>query len=140
MNPRKVDEYDYIQFLLAAQRVFSTVEAAKVVSGEDQSVAHNAYTRLLQRIPPDSGALWQEVENLVTKAKGLLVIGDTTLDKPYAEKMAMVTSHWSGKHHAVVSGINLVSPGSKPGNPSFDTLFGFISKILLSSCRQLRNS
>jgi len=109
MNPRKVDEYDYIQFLVAAQRVFSTVEAAKVVSGADQSVAHDAYTRLLQRIPPDSGALWQEVENLVTKAKGLLVIDDTTLDKPYAEKMAMVTSHWSGKHHAVVSGINLVS-------------------------------
>lgn len=109
MNPRKVDEYDYIQFLVAAQQVFSTVEAAKVVSGEDQSVAHDAYTRLLQRIPPDSGALWREVENLVIKAKGLLVIDDTTLDKPYAEKMAMVTSHWSGKHHAVVSGINLVS-------------------------------
>jgi hypothetical protein len=109
MNPRKVDEYDYIQFLVAAQQVFSTVEAAKVVSGEDQSVAHDAYTRLLQRIPPDSGALWREVENLVIKAKGLLIIDDTTLDKPYAEKTAMVTSHWSGKHHAVVSGINLVS-------------------------------
>ena len=109
MNPRKVDEYDYIQFLLAAQRVFSTVEAAKVVSGEDYAVAHDAYTRLLQRLPPDSVALWQEVESLVTKTKGLLVIDDTTLDKPYAEKMAMVTSHWSGKHHAVVSGINLVS-------------------------------
>lgn len=109
MNPRKVDEYDYIQFLLAAQRVFSTVEAAKVVSGEDHAVAHDAYTRLLQRLPPDSAALWQEVESLVTKAQGLLVIDDTTLDKPYAEKMAMVTSHWSGKHHAVVSGINLVT-------------------------------
>ena len=109
MNPRKVDEYDYIQFLLAAQRVFSTVEAAKVVSGEDYAVAHDAYTRLLQRLPPDSVALWQEVESLVTKTKGLLVIDDTTLDKPYAEKMAMVTSHWSGEHHAVVSGINLVS-------------------------------
>jgi hypothetical protein len=109
MNPRKVDEYDYIQFLVAAQRVFSTVEVAKVVSGEAQAPAHDAYTRLLQRIPPDSQALWQEVESLVAKAKGLLVIDDTTLDKPYAEKMAMVTSHWSGKHHAVVSGINLIS-------------------------------
>jgi len=36
------------------------------------------------------------------------VIDDTTLDKPYAEKMAMVTSHWSGKHHAVVMDINLL--------------------------------
>lgn len=109
MNPRKVNEYDYIQFLLAAQRVFSAVEASKVVSGEEGAPAHDAYTRLLQRIPPDSEALWQEVETLVMKAKGLLVIDDTTLDKPYADKMAMVTSHWSGKHHAVVSGINLVS-------------------------------
>jgi hypothetical protein len=109
VNPRKVDEYDYIQFLLAAQRVFSAVEASKVVSGEEGAPAHDAYTRLLQRIPPDSEALWQEVETLVMKAKGLLVIDDTTLDKPYADKMAMVTSHWSGKHHAVVSGINLVS-------------------------------
>ena len=109
MNPRKVDEYDYIQFLLAAQHVFSTVEASKVVSSGKNSVAHDAYTRLLQRIPPDSQALWQEVESLIEKAKGILVIDDTTLDKPYAEKMAMVTSHWSGKHHAVVMGINLIS-------------------------------
>jgi len=109
VNPRKVDEYDYIQFLLAAQRVFSTVEASKVVSGEDGAPAHDAYTRLLQRIPPDSQALWQEVEHLVVKTKGVLVIDDTTLDKPYAEKMAMVSSHWSGKHQAVVMGINLIS-------------------------------
>jgi putative transposase len=109
VNPRKIDEQDYIQFLLAAQRVFSAVEASKVVSGEDSAPAHDAYTRLLQRLPPDSQALWQEVESLVAKAKGVLVIDDTTLDKPYAEKMAMVTSHWSGKHHAVVMGINLIS-------------------------------
>ena len=109
MNPSKVDEYDYIQFLLAAQRVFSTVEASKVVSSENAVIAHDAYTRLLQRIPPDSKALWQEVAELVKKTKGVMVIDDTTIDKPYAEKMAMVSSHWSGKHHAVVMGINLIS-------------------------------
>ena len=108
MNPPEVDEYDYIQFLLAAHRVFSTVEASKVVSGDDAAPAHDAYMRLLQRIPPDSQALWQEVEPLVVKAGGVLVIDDTTIDKPYAEKMAMVSSHWSGKHHAVVTGINLI--------------------------------
>jgi hypothetical protein len=85
------------------------VEASKVVSNENAAIAHDAYTRLLQRIPPDSKALWQEVEELVIKAKGVMVIDDTTIDKPYAEKMAMVSSHWSGKHHAVVMGINLIS-------------------------------
>jgi hypothetical protein len=34
MNAPKVDELDYINFLIAAQRVFSTVEAAKVSPDE----------------------------------------------------------------------------------------------------------
>jgi hypothetical protein len=38
-----------------------------------------------------------------------LVIDDTTLDKPYASKMALVSRHWSGKHGEVVQGINLIS-------------------------------
>lgn len=33
----------------------------------------------------------------------------TTLDKPYAKKMALVTHHWSGKYQAVVRGINLLT-------------------------------
>jgi putative transposase len=109
MNPPKVDELDYIQFLLAAQKVFSTAEASRIRSREELAPAHDAYTRLLQRVPPDSQALWQEVEPFAAKTKGVLILDDTTLDKPYAEKMALVTSHWSGKHHAVVRGINLIS-------------------------------
>jgi len=53
--------------------------------------------------------LWREVEPLVQKTHGLLVIDDTTLDKPHAQKMGLVTRHWSGKHHAVVEGINLTT-------------------------------
>lgn len=37
----------------------------------------------------------------------MLVVDDSTLDKPYAQKMDLVQRHWSGKHHAVVEGINL---------------------------------
>ena len=40
---------------------------------------------------------------------GLLVVDDTTLDKPYAQKMGLVSRHWSGKHHAVVEGISLTT-------------------------------
>jgi len=60
----------------------------------------DAYTRLLSRLPPTTAALWQEVEPLVQRTDGLLVVDDTTLDKPYAHKMGLVTRHWSGKHHA----------------------------------------
>ncbi len=69
----------------------------------------DAYTRLLSRLPPDTATLWREVEPLVERTNGLLVIDDTTLDKPYAQKMSLVTRHWSGKHHAVVEGINLTT-------------------------------
>jgi hypothetical protein len=108
MNPPKCDELDYINFLIAAQRVFSTVEAAET-SPDERAPAHDAYTRLLQRLPPDSAALWSEVEPLVQRQQGVLVIDDSTLDKPYASKMALVTRHWSGKHQRVVQGINLIS-------------------------------
>ena len=40
---------------------------------------------------------------------GVLVLDDSTLDKPYATDVGLVTRHWSGKHHAVVKGINLVT-------------------------------
>jgi hypothetical protein len=85
------------------------VEAAKTHPAEEKAPAHDAYTRLLQRLPPDSEALWQEVEPLVKRKRGVLVIDDSTLDKPYASKMALVTRHWSGKHGKVVQGINLIS-------------------------------
>ena len=109
MNPPKCDEMDYINFLIAAQQVFSSVEASQTHPAEEQAPAHDAYTRLLQRLPPDSQALWQEVNPLVNLKHGVLIVDDSTLDKPYAAQMALVTRHWSGKHRAVVQGINLIS-------------------------------
>ena len=109
MNPPKCDEMDYINFLIAAQQVFSHVEAARTHPAEEQGPAHAADTRLLNRLPPDSERLWQEVEPLVAREQGVLVFDDTTLDKPYAAQIALVTRHWSGKHGRVVQGINLIS-------------------------------
>jgi hypothetical protein len=109
MNPPKCDELDYINFLIAAQRVFSSVEASRTHPAEGEAPAHDAYTRLLKRLPPDSETLWQEIEPLVERKRGVLVVDDTTIDKPYASKMALVTRHWSGKHRRVVQGINLIS-------------------------------
>jgi hypothetical protein len=109
MNPPKCEDLDYINFLIAAQQVFSSVEASRTHPAKEQGPAHDAYTRLLKRVPPNSQMLWQEVEALIERKTGVLVIDDTTLDKPYASKMALVTRHWSGKHGRVVQGINLVS-------------------------------
>src|SRR5579859_7686376 len=109
-TPAKVDDLDYIQFLLAAQTAFSCVEAARTASGEpDHPPAHDAFTRLLQRQPPDTEALWQETHPFVKKETGVLVLDDTTLDKPHARHMGLVHRHWSGKHKRVVLGINLLT-------------------------------
>lgn len=77
-----------------------------------KSVAHDAYTRLLTRRPLDPEALWNEAQAVLGTPLphgGLLVLDDTTLDKPYAQKIELVSRHWSGKHHRVVWGINLLS-------------------------------
>jgi hypothetical protein len=106
MNPPKCHELDYIHFLVVAQRVFTCTEAARC-HRDDTAVAaaatssRDAFTRLLRRQPPDSEALWQESNRFIDKKGGLLILDDTTLDKPYAEKMDLVTYHWSGKHHAL---------------------------------------
>ena len=114
VNLPKTDEVDYIQFLIAAQKSFTCCEASRCQIG---LVAHDSFVRLLSRQPTDteqtSGfstvALWQEVEPLVSRKQGCLVIDDSTLDKPYARHIELVTRHWSGKHKAVVLGINLAT-------------------------------
>jgi hypothetical protein len=109
MNAAKCEAQDYINFLVASPHSYSCVEAAKVQPARATAPAHDAFTRLLQRLEPDAVALWQEVEPYVQKRTGVLILDDTTLDKPYAKQMGLVTRHWSGKHHEVVNGINLMT-------------------------------
>src|SRR2546421_8788605 len=109
MNPPKCSDEDYINFLIATPRSVSATEAARVQSEEEKAPAHDAFTRLLHRLEPDASTLWAEAQSQVSLHQGILVIDDSTLDKPYARKMELVVRHWSGKHHAVVSGINLIT-------------------------------
>ena len=46
------------------------------------------------------------------------MLDDTTLDKPYASKMKLVTYHWSGKHQRLVKGISLITLLWTDGAPS----------------------
>lgn len=109
MNRPKVTEEDYINFLIATPKVCSATEAARVQPDEAKAPAHDAFTRLLHRLEPDASTLWQEAATQIERRGGVLVVDDSTLDKPYAEKMALVQRHWSGNHHAVVEGINLIT-------------------------------
>jgi putative transposase len=108
-NSTKCRDTDYIDFLIASPRSFTCTEAASVQPESSEPPAHDAFTRLLHRLEPDPETLWREARPLVHRAGGVLVVDDSTLDKPYAKKIDLVTRHWSGKHKAVVWGINLIT-------------------------------
>ncbi len=109
MNPPKVSDEDDIQFLIATPKVCSATEAARVQPEEVNAPQHAAFTRLLHGLQPKAQALWKEAAAQVERQGGVLVVDDSTLHKPSAEKMALVQRHWSGKHHAVVAGLNLIT-------------------------------
>ncbi|MCA1666419.1 MAG: transposase [Thermomicrobia bacterium] len=109
MNAPRCTATAYIDFLVATPRIVSCAEAARVQPRRADAPAHDAFTRLLHRLEPDPADLWHEVAPLVERTRGVLVVDDSTLDKPYARKIALVTRYWSGKHHAVVEGINLIT-------------------------------
>ena len=109
MNAPRSTEFDYIDFLVATPRTCSCTEAARVQPDAPTAPAHDSFTRLLHRQEPDAETLWSEAKPLVVRRRGVLVIDDSTLAKLYARKIELVTRHWSGKHHEVISGINLIT-------------------------------
>jgi hypothetical protein len=74
MNPPGVDDVDYIHFLVAEQKAFTCTEASRSHPDGNAAPAHDAFTRLLQRRPPDTEALWQEAEPVVEREEGLLIL------------------------------------------------------------------
>jgi putative transposase len=109
MNRPRCADTDYVDFLVATPRAVSGMEAARTCPRRPAAPAHDAFTRLLHCLEPDPATLWHEVAPLIERGRGVLVVDDTTLDKPYARKMELVHRHWSDKHHAVVDGINLIT-------------------------------
>ncbi len=109
MSHPKCRDIDYIDFLIASPRSASCCEAARSQPPQLVPPSHDAYTRLLTRLEPDPDALFAEVQPLVRREDGVLVVDDSTLDHLYAKKIEPVHRHWSGKHKRVVWGINLIS-------------------------------
>jgi hypothetical protein len=53
--------------------------------------------------------LYREVEPTINVEGGTLSVDDSVLDKPYAQYIALTGHYYSGKHHKVVKGINLIT-------------------------------
>ncbi len=109
MSRAKVSAEQFIDFLIATPSQATATAAERTQPESAERVAHDAYTRLLHRLEPEATALWTEVQADVQRTSGLLILDDTVLDKPYARKMELVHHQWSGKHHRVVKGIDLIT-------------------------------
>ena len=109
MNAPRCTDESYVNFLIASQGRVSCSEAERVQPRSPFAPAHDSFTRLLQRLEPDPNALWAEAESTIDRARGALILDDSTLDKPYAKHIGLVTRHWSGKHRKTVRGINLIT-------------------------------
>src|SRR5258708_9789694 len=96
MNHAKVQPEDYVQFLLASPVQFTCTEAARVQPEQAAPPAHDSFHRLLTGLETDPDALWLEARPQIQLDDGVLILADSTLDKPYAPQMDLVGSHWSG--------------------------------------------
>jgi hypothetical protein len=72
-------------------------------------VSHDSVNRFLLREAYEPKDLFAEARKLLNLVGGMLNVDDSTLDKPYSKHMDLVTHFWSGKHHRVVKGLNLVT-------------------------------
>jgi hypothetical protein len=76
---------------------------------EVMGISHDSVNRFLQRETYSPQDLFNEVKSGLNLKGGVLSVDDSVLDKPYSSKMAFVGHFWSGKHHRVVKGINVIT-------------------------------
>lgn len=95
----------YIAYLLSAPKKVSCVQA-----GEVMEVSHDEVNRFLANEYFSGKDLYEQVKSEVTHG-GTLTLDDTVIDKPYSQidSSDLVGRYWSGRHHKVVVGINLLT-------------------------------
>ncbi len=94
----------YVSFLLSEPTMVSCCRL-----GEVQSISHDSVNRFLNRGSYSPLDLYNEVKPGLDLQGGTLSVDDTVLDKPYANYIAYIGYYWSGKHHKVTKGINLIT-------------------------------
>ena len=76
---------------------------------EVMDISHDSVNRFLLREAYEPKDLFDEAKRLLNLVGGTLSVDDSVLDKPYSHHMELVAYFWSGKHHRVVKGLNLVT-------------------------------
>ena len=96
----------YVDFLIASQKQYSGVELSRV---SPTALSHDAVSHWLAHNKLTPKMVWQRGQTMVRKETGYLIFDDTVLDKPYAREMPLVKTQYSGKHHRLVKGIDVVT-------------------------------
>lgn len=94
----------YMGYLLSEPNSPSCCHLSQVMN-----ISHDSATRFLLRETYSPQDLFNEAKIGLNLKGGVLSVDDSVLDKPYSYKMAFVGYFWSGKHHKVVKGINLIT-------------------------------
>ena len=76
MNPPKVRDEDYINFIIATPRNVTATEASSCQPRSTNAAAHDAFTRLLSRLEPDPEVLWTEAQTQIALNTGILVLDE----------------------------------------------------------------
>jgi hypothetical protein len=94
----------YVSFLLSEPHLPTCGRLAEVME-----ISHDSVNRFLLREDYTPRDLFDEVCSGLNLKGGTVSVDDSVLDKPYSQLMAFVGYFWSGKHHRVVQGINLIT-------------------------------
>ncbi len=94
----------YMGYLMSSAKSANCTDLAYVMN-----LSHDSVNRFLLRECYEPEDLFNEAKKLLNIVGGVLHVDDTTLDKPYSQHMDLVGHFWSGKHHKVVKGLNLIT-------------------------------
>lgn len=97
----------YTLFLLAESKYGGCVRLAQILEG----LSHDCVNRFLLREHYEPKDLFEELKPHINVRGGVLSGDDTVIDKPYRNPFLtkIIGYFWSGKHHRVVKGIQLIT-------------------------------
>ena len=94
----------YVSFLLSEPHSPTCCRLAEVME-----ISHDSVNRFLLREDYTPQDLFNEVRSSLNLKGGTLSGDDSVIDKPYSQLNDFIGYFWSGKHHCVVKGINLIT-------------------------------
>lgn len=94
----------YMGFLMSEPKSSTCTRLSEVMG-----ISHDSVNRFLLRESYEPNDLFNEAKRLLNVVGGTLSVDDSTLDKPHSQHMELVGHFWSGKHHRVVKGLNLIT-------------------------------